>query len=126
MCLPNTIQESSDEAVGYTPASHRALILLKKFLATCTTSVPPTSSFPANKAASYAVTRLQLLSAARNTAAFPVGAQHCCAPARHNVSDHALYLLSTLARRTTPVASSTYRLLESLASLFATPTLCFQ
>ena len=92
MRLPNTIQESSDEAVGYTPASHRALILLKKFLATCTTSVPPTSSFPANKAASYAVTRLQLLSAARNPIPFPVGAQHCCAPASHNLSDSPAYL----------------------------------
>src|SRR5882757_2250095 len=92
MCLPNTIQESSDEAVGYTPARHRALILLKKFLATCTTSVPPTSSFPANKAASYAVTRLQLLSAARNPIPFPVGAQHCCAPASHNLSDSAAHL----------------------------------
>ena len=92
MCLPNTIQESSDEAVGYTPASHRALILPKKFLATCTTSVPPTSSFPANKAASYAVTRLQLLFAARNPIPFPVGAQHCCAPASHNPSDSAMHL----------------------------------
>ena len=92
MCLPNTIQESSDEAVGYTPASHRASIFPKKFLATCTTSVPPTSSFPANKAASYAVTRLQLLFAARNPIPFPVGAQHCCAPGSHNLSDSALRL----------------------------------
>src|SRR5882757_9596309 len=92
MCLPNTIQESSDEAVGYTPASHRALILPKRFLATSTTSVPPTSSFPANKAASYAVTRLQLLFAARNPTPFPVGAQHCCAPATHNLSDSAAHL----------------------------------
>src|SRR5258707_12012148 len=92
MCLPNTIQESSDEAVGYTPASHRALILPKKFLATCTTSVPPASSFPSNKAASCAVTRLQLLFAARNPIPFPVGAQHCCAPGSHNLSNSAAHL----------------------------------
>ncbi len=70
---------------------NRALIFsTEKFLATCTTSVPPTSSFPANKAASYAVTRLQLLFAARNLIPFRVGAQHCCAPASHNVSDRIL------------------------------------
>src|SRR5258705_7589337 len=46
---------------------NRALISSpEKFLATCTTSVPPPSSFPANEAASYAVTRLQLVFAARN------------------------------------------------------------
>src|SRR6266403_6019801 len=72
---------------------NRALIFSsEKFLATCTTSVPPTSSFPANKAASYAVTRLQVLFAARNPIPFPVGAQHCCAPASHNLSDSAAHL----------------------------------
>jgi len=70
---------------------NRALILPEKFLATCTTSVPPTSSFPANKAASYAVTCLQRLFAARNPIPFPVGAQHCCAPASHNLSDSAAH-----------------------------------
>src|SRR5258705_8566654 len=72
---------------------NRALIFSpEKFLATCTTSVPPTSSFPANNAASYAVTRLPLLFAARNPIPFPVGAQHCCAPASHNLSDSAAHL----------------------------------
>ena len=73
---------------------NRALIFSpeKKFLATCTTSVPPTSSFPANKATSYAVTRLQVLFAARNPIPFPVGTQHCCASATRNVSGGALHL----------------------------------
>jgi hypothetical protein len=92
MCLPNTIEESSDGALRYTPASHRAFIFPKKFLATCTTSVPPTSSFPANKAASYAVTRPQLVFAARNPTPFPAEAQHCCAPVSHNLSDSAAHL----------------------------------
>src|SRR5712675_643603 len=72
---------------------NRALIFSpEKFLATCTTSVPPTSSFPANKAASYAVTRPQLVFAARNPTPFPAEAQHCCAPVSHNLSDSAAHL----------------------------------
>ncbi len=102
----------------------------KKFLATCTSSVPPSSCLGANKAASYPETRAKCRSPLAillphgsgysllltPAVTFPVRAHDCRITAWHGVR--------RLPRR--PFFSSTYRLLESLAPLFCTPFLCFQ